>query len=69
MKKLSVSLLAFIMCSMLWACGKTTTSVKESEEKTTTVKKEKTEYATTAADKKTQQNLLISLQFQKWHLL
>lgn len=68
MKKLSVSLLVFIMCCMLWACGKTT-SVKESEGEGTTVKKEKIEYATTAADKKTQQNLLISLQFQKWHLL
>lgn len=49
MKKLSVSLLAFIMCCMLWACGQTTTSVKESDEQTTTVKNE---YATTEAEKK-----------------
>ena len=48
MKKLSVSLLAFIMCCMLWACGQTT-SVKESDEQTTTVKNE---YATTEAEKK-----------------
>lgn len=38
---------------MLWACGQTTTSVKESDEQTTTVKNE---YATTEAEKKTQQN-------------
>lgn len=49
MKKLSVSLLAIIMCCMLWACGKTAT-FNESEEETTTHKKNKTEYATTAED-------------------